>query len=62
MLEVTMLVLSTILITACSVVILMNFVTAEKKIQRNLESHYHIAAPQFSRSVSALLGPFHLWE
>lgn len=52
-----LLVLSSILITACSVVILMNFVTAEKKIQRNLDSHYKIESPQFSRSVSALLGP-----
>ena len=52
-----LLTLSTIVITAFSIVILMNFVTAEKKIQRNLESHYQIASPQFSRSISALLGP-----
>jgi len=36
---------------------LMNFITAEKKIHRNLQSHYDVANPQFSRSVSALLGP-----
>lgn len=52
-----MLIILTIVITALSIVILMNFVTGEKKIQHNLESHYQIADPQFSRSVSALLGP-----
>lgn len=35
----------------------MNFVTAEKKIQRKLDKHYSIKDPQFMRSVSALLGP-----
>lgn len=35
----------------------MNFVTAEKKIQRKLDKHYSIEDPQFIRSVSALLGP-----
>lgn len=43
--------------TAISIVILMNFITAEKKIQRTLSSLYDIADPQFSRAVSALLGP-----
>ncbi|MES2499938.1 MAG: phospholipase D-like domain-containing protein [Pseudomonadota bacterium] len=52
-----MLILLTILITTVSIIILMNFITAEKKIQRKLEAHYDIADPQFSRSVSALLGP-----
>lgn len=52
-----MLILLTILITTISIVILMNFMTAEKKIQRKLEPHYDVADSQFSRSVSALLGP-----
>ena len=47
----------TIVVTALSIVILMNFMTAEKKIQRQVESFYNIADPQFSRSISALLGP-----
>ena len=47
----------TIVVTALSIVILMNFMTAEKKIQRQVESFYNIADPQFSRSTSALLGP-----
>ena len=47
----------TIVITIISLLILMNFVTAEKKIQRKLEKHYSIEDPQFIRSVSALLGP-----
>ena len=34
----------------------MNFVTAEKKIQRKLDKHYSIEDPQFMRSISALLG------
>ena len=36
---------------------MMNFVTAEKKIQRKLDKHYSIEDPQFMRSISALLGP-----
>ena len=35
----------------------MNFVTGEKKIERNLKKYYSIEDPQFVRSVSALLGP-----
>lgn len=52
-----MVILTTIILTVISVLILMNFVTAEKKIQRKLEKHYSIDNPQFIRSVSALLGP-----
>ncbi len=47
----------TVVITLAVVMVLMNFITAEKKIQRKLDQHYEIASPQFSRSVSALLGP-----
>lgn len=52
-----MTILITIIITTLFIIILMNFVTAEKKIQRNLAAIYDISDPQFSRSVSALLGP-----
>ena len=52
-----MTILITIVITALCIVILMNFVTGEKKIQRKLASIYDVSDPQFSRSVSALLGP-----
>lgn len=52
-----MIILTTIILTVISVLILMNFVTAEKKIQRKFEKHYSIENPQFMRSVSALLGP-----
>ena len=52
-----MIILITIILTVLSVLILMNFVTAEKKIQHKLEKHYSIQDPQFMRSISALLGP-----
>ena len=47
----------TIGITVISILIFMNFVTSEKKIERVLLRHYSIQDQQFSRSVSALLGP-----
>jgi cardiolipin synthase len=47
----------TIVVTTIIILLLMNFVTAEKKIQRKIETQYEVANPQFSRSVSALLGP-----
>ena len=52
-----MLIIATFLITAFLIVLLMNFVTAEKKIQQKPKSLYNVADPQFSRSISALLGP-----
>jgi len=52
-----MLILTTIIVTIIAVLILMNFVTGEKKIERNLKRHYSIEEPQFVRSVGALLGP-----
>ena len=52
-----MTIIITIIITVICVLILMNFVTAEKKIQRKLDKHYSVKDPQFIRSVSALLGP-----
>lgn len=52
-----MLIILTIVITAATIIVLLNFMTAEKKIQRKLESLYDVADAQFSRSISALLGP-----
>ena len=47
----------TIIFTAISMLIILNFVTGEKKIQRKLGQQYSIHDPQFGRSVSALLSP-----
>lgn len=52
-----MLIVLTIFITAATFIILLNFITSEKEIQRKLTSLYKVHDPQFSRSVSALLGP-----
>ena len=52
-----MIILVTIILTVITVLIVTNFVTGEKKIERKLLKHYSINDPQFSRSVSALLGP-----
>ena len=46
-----------IFITAVTIIILLNFITAEKKIQAKLTSLYKVSDTQYSRSVSALLGP-----
>lgn len=50
-----MLIILTIVITAATIIVLLNFMTAEKKIQRKLESLYDVADAQFSQSISALL-------
>ena len=50
-------ILITIILTLIAVLILMNFITAEKKIQRKLARQYSVDDPQFARSLSALLGP-----
>lgn len=47
----------TVIITAIVVVVLMNLFTAEKKIKKSIETLYGVSDPQFSRSVSLLLGP-----
>ncbi len=52
-----MLIVLTIFITAVTIIILLNFITAEKKIQSKLTSLYSVSDTQYSRSVSALLGP-----
>lgn len=45
------------LITICATLLVMNFATGEKKIERQLERRYSIDDPQFVRSMSSLLGP-----
>lgn len=52
-----MIIIVTIVLTVISVLIITNFVTGEKKIESSLQKHYSIDDPQFSRTVSALLGP-----
>lgn len=38
-------------------VVAMNFISAEKQIQRSLEHHYGVGDPQFRRELGAMLGP-----
>ena len=45
------------LIAVVVVVVFMNFITAEKKIQTSLTHHYGVADPQFRRELDTLLGP-----
>lgn len=52
-----MLIILTIFITVVTIIVLLNLMTSEKKIQHKLASLYHVADPQFPRSISALLGP-----
>ncbi len=44
-------------VTLCAMLLLMNFATGEKRIERQLERRYDIDDPQFVRSMSSLLGP-----
>ena len=44
-------------VTLCVVVLAMNFITSEKKIERTLERRYATDDPQFARAMSVLLGP-----
>jgi cardiolipin synthase len=43
--------------TAFVIVLAMNFVTPEKRIEKKLEHRYAISNPQFMREMSVLLGP-----
>ena len=45
------------LVTVCVVLLVMNFVTGEKRIERQLERRYATADPQFQRTLGVLLGP-----
>lgn len=44
-------------VTVLAVVLAMNFITPEKKIERRIEHRHAIADPQFQREMSVLLGP-----
>ena len=46
-----------VLATVVVVVLAMNFVTPEKKIERRIEHRYAVSDPQFRREMSVLLGP-----
>ena len=50
-------VLVTALVTVILVVLAMNFVTPEKKLERKIEHRYAAADPQFRREMGVLLGP-----
>ncbi len=43
--------------TAVTIVLAMNFVTPEKRVERKLEHRYSVSDPQFRREMSVLLGP-----
>ena len=45
------------LVTIIITVVAMNFISAEKKIQKSLEHHYGVSDPQFRRELGTLLGP-----
>lgn len=47
----------TVLATSLSLVLLQNFKTHEKVLERKIEHHYKISDPQFRREMSVLLGP-----
>ena len=44
-------------VTLCAVLLAMNFITGEKKIERTLERRYATDDPLFARAMSVLLGP-----
>ena len=52
-----MAILGTIIATAIVTVLVMNFMTGEKKIKERIEPLYAVSDPQFLRSMGTLLGP-----
>ncbi len=50
-------ILSTIAVTIVAVLLVLNFATGEKKIERKLERLYTTADPHFMRAMGVLLGP-----
>ncbi|MBC8647168.1 MAG: cardiolipin synthase B, partial [Thermoanaerobaculia bacterium] len=46
-----------VLATAAVTVLLLNFSTGEKKIEKQISSLYGVADPQFGRAMGSLLGP-----
>ena len=47
----------TVLATSLLLVVLQNFKTPEKVLERKIEHHYKVSDPQFRREMSVLLGP-----
>lgn len=47
----------TVLASVLAVVLLMNFATPEKKLERKIEHRYNLEDPQYERELSVLLGP-----
>ncbi len=52
-----MIVLITAIVTIIATVIVLNFATAEKKIEQTIERRYGVSDPEFSRTMGVLLGP-----
>ena len=50
-------ILITIILTIIAVLVAMNFITGEKRLEKPLIRHYAVEDPQFERSISVLLGP-----
>lgn len=50
-------ILATVAVTALLVVLAMNFVTPEKKLERRVEHRHPVADPQFRREMAVLMGP-----
>jgi cardiolipin synthase len=50
-------ILLTALVTALAAVLVVNFATPEKKLDRKIEHRYAIADPQFRREMGVMLGP-----
>lgn len=51
------LVLTTLVVTVAATLLVLNFVTGEKKVERVVAQRYRIDDPQFLRSMGVLLGP-----
>lgn len=47
----------TVVLTILGVVLAMNFITPEKKLERKIEHRFAISDPQFRREMSVMLGP-----
>ena len=45
------------LLAIIATVVAMNFISAEKQIQRSLEHRYGVGDPQYRRELGAMLGP-----
>src|SRR5688572_29346885 len=50
-------ILTTFVLTLVAVLVVLNFATGEKKIERQIERLYTVADPNFARAMGVLLGP-----